>query len=218
MHGAGAAATARPVDIEEHRAIAFSKHRSVDAANRATSRLERPGGHVAGDDRIRDTGEPPVPEVNVRATHLGPGRAQQHLRSWFQIGTGEFAYFDRPPRLGHHGRKDAIGHVISYPLSEALLRCGSELTTRKRSPHALSHPRASVVDASLRVYRRGAPHAEPFNGATLPGSAAAPAVRQRQPRLAVPHQPLHFGEHPVGNLLGTEVDLSADAGVRLRDA
>ena len=104
------------------------KVRSVDAGNRATYRLERPGRHVARDDRIRDTGEPPVPEVNVRATPpTGPCAT---TLIWFQIGAGEFAYFDRPPRLGHHCRKDAIGHVMRHPLRKPCIRCGSELTTR----------------------------------------------------------------------------------------
>ena len=102
------------MDVEEDRTIAFAKRAAVEPAQRAANRLERAGGHVAGDDRIRHAREPAVPEVHVGAAHLGARGAQQR-GAGRQIGTRELAHLDGPPGGRHHGGEDAIAHGVRYP-------------------------------------------------------------------------------------------------------
>lgn len=101
--------------IEEDRAITLAKKRAIDACERAANRVEDTGGDMARNDRIWHTGQPPVPEVNIGATHLG-SRSSEKGAARLEIGSIEFADLDRTPRTGHDGGKDAVTHGVRYPL------------------------------------------------------------------------------------------------------
>ena len=74
MHGAGPAAAAGAVHVEEHDAIAFPQGRAVESGERAADGVEDAGRDVARDDRIRDAGELPLPQVPLGGgtVALGP--------------------------------------------------------------------------------------------------------------------------------------------------
>ena len=193
MHGAGAATAARPVHVEEDRAIAFAQARSIEARQRTTDGLERPGGDVAGNDGIGHAGQASVPEMHVGAAHLGARGAKQR-GAGRKIGTSELPDLNGPPRGGHHGGEDAIGSRSYVTLESAL--------THQLSPAAPARNcRAGAGAARLRRrLRRGSPSRR----------RRTPSQKPRRHFITISYdwlytQPLHFAEHPLEDLVGTEV-------------
>ena len=101
--------------IEEDGTITLAKDRAIDACQRAANRIEYAGRDVTRNDRVWHARQPPMPEVNVGATHLGSRRSEKRAAR-LEIGSIEFAYLDRTPRTGHDGGKDAVTHGVRYPL------------------------------------------------------------------------------------------------------
>ncbi len=110
LDGAGATASAGPVHVEEHRAIAFGQSRSVEPDQRSANRLEHSRGHMSWNNRIGNAGEAPVPEVHVGPADFRSRDAQQR-RARREIGPREFANLNRLTRRRHHGGKDGGRHL-----------------------------------------------------------------------------------------------------------
>ena len=80
--------------IEEHGTIALAQRLAIDAAQAAANRLEGAGGNMTGDDRVGDTGQTTVPQVDIGAAHFG-SRGPQQRRALGEIRAREFANLDR---------------------------------------------------------------------------------------------------------------------------
>ena len=136
---------------------------------------------MTGNDWIRNAGEAPVPEVDIRAAHFRSNRAEQGGARG-QIRTRELANLDRLSRRRHHGSQCAVAQFVRYPL-RVLLRTGQLITTTL-SLLLLVSPRAAA-----QTYE---------------------APQPRRQFVAVSYdwlytQPLHFADHPLSDLVGSPV-------------
>ena len=171
MDRAGPASPAGAVHVEEHRAVPFAERRAVHALQRPADRREHACRDVPGNDRIRNAGQPPVPQVHVGAAHFSPLGLQQGTGSR-EIGPRELANFNRLARRGHHRRQDAVIH------SRTLL-CGCAL------PHPFSRCADALCASAAAV------------GTDVRGRQTAEAFRHRQPRVDL-HRATALRRSPAG--------------------
>ena len=111
VHRACAAPAAGTVHVEEDGTIAFAQRLAIDGAQAAANRLQRAGRNMTGDDRVGDTRQTTVPQVDVGTAHFG-SRGPQQRRAVGEIRPREFANLDRFVRPGHDGGEDAVAHGV----------------------------------------------------------------------------------------------------------
>ncbi len=116
------------MDVEEDRPIALTDRRAVDARQWSARGIDRPGRHVARNDRIRHARQTAVPEMDVRAADLR-ARCPQQRRSWRKIGARKRPHLDGLSRRGHHGRENIGAHGVYVILERMPIQ-----TSRRQGP------------------------------------------------------------------------------------
>ena len=165
--------------VEEGDPVSLPQNGSVKAVQRSPDPVKRSCGHVSGDDRVWDTGEPAVPEMNVRTAYFGSLGAQQRGAGW-QVRSCELADLDRYTRRSHDGGEDAIVHGRTLPyiagpimrlLITVIIALGIAAPAAAQN-YSAQKPRRQFVTVSIDWM-----HSEP----------------------------LHFASHPLEDLVGREV-------------
>jgi len=111
-HQAVPARAAGPVDVVKRHESAHADFVAERVVQRAVGLEHTAHAHVAGDDRVRDTGEPAVVEV-----HVGPAHLARHHFEDRAAGRGPRRV--EPPQLercmggGHHDGADRIRHALT---------------------------------------------------------------------------------------------------------
>src|SRR4249919_905807 len=105
---------------------------------------------MAGNNGIRNSREPPVPEMHVCSTHLRHDRTKQRTTR-LEIGLRKLPYLDRLARCRHDGRSDH-GHAPSnVRLTCGGCRPGVGTTARARLNSVSGEPPRIRLDVWLDV-------------------------------------------------------------------
>lgn len=177
--------------IKKRQAVTFPQRTTFDVIEGATRLVQCARGHMPGNDGIRHAREPTVPQVDVGAAHLGPGRAQQRT-AHRQIGFGEFANFDQHIRRRHDGSKHGLWHPVnsiamSMPTPVTLVEAAAALRAKTcTAVELLDHALQAISrhDASSHAFIRV--DAEAAREAAAAADAELAAGRDRGPLHGLP--------------------------------